>query len=669
MSYPANISPDDALLAIWESHRPNTLERVSLIERAAAALIAGELDEQLRSEAQRSAHMLTGSVGTFGFARASEAARELELKLANPVRANVPSISALIVTVRSELERETALPKGRLPSEPAHDRLRVLLILDDPGLCERIAAEAAARGIDCETAASTQKARELYRDRPPTIVLLDLTLPGEGAMDAYELLSELTSATPSIPVLVLTGSEAFTDRVEAARRGGRAFLPKSLLPAEALDAAQLLLARERLEATRVLVVDDDPTILETMRAILEPHDLEVLTLADPLRFWEKLEEALPELLILDVDMPGVNGPELCRVVRNDPRWSHIGVIFVTAKTDAATIEEVFRAGADDYLTKPIVGSELITRVSNRLDRIRLYRARAETDNLTGLANRAKAGEGLTQLVSLADRFSQVMSLAMLDLDRFKLVNDDHGHAAGDSVLRRLAEHLRRDFRGDDVVGRWGGEEFIVGMYGMTREDGVRRLTDTLERFGEERFTGSPGAFRASFSAGIAEYPLDGRDLGAIAQAADEALYRAKAAGRARVLAADREVLTEQCDVACVEDDEALAELLLASLATHGYSTRRFADGAKARAALCGAQPALRCRVLLLDVDLPGLDGHSLLRQLAHYGVLRSTRVIMLTARAGEPDTLEALKLGAFDHVAKPFSLPILMHRVQNAMEA
>jgi diguanylate cyclase (GGDEF)-like protein len=154
-----------------------------------------------------------------------------------------------------------------------------------------------------------------------------------------------------------------------------------------------------------------------------------------------------------------------------------------------------------------------------------------------LANRAKSDEGLAQLAALADRFSEPLSVAMLDLDSFKLVNDRYGHAVGDSVLRRLGEHLRRDFRGNDVVGRWGGEEFIVGMYGMSRQNGVTRLADTLERFGHEEFTDSRGTLRVSFSAGVAEYPLDGPDLHAVSRAADQALYRAKATGRACVLAA------------------------------------------------------------------------------------------------------------------------------------
>jgi diguanylate cyclase (GGDEF)-like protein len=537
MGAPSARSPEDDLRAIWQKHRAGALERVDVIERAIGALTARELDEQLRVDARNAAHSLIGSVGTFGFIRASEAARELELELAEPVAERAPAMSMLVAAVRRELQSEVLVLRGAQRNEPVDDQLRIMVVDDDLELCERIAAEAVSREMLCDVAASPREARALCAEHAPAIVLLDLTFPPDGMTDAYALLSELSAATPPIPVLVLTGTGVFTDRVEAARRGSRAFLPKSMAPAQVLDAVEQFRARDRLQATRVLVVDDEPAVLDAMRALLAGHDLEVSTLADPFQFWETLQEVAPELLILDVDMPGINGPELCRTVRNDPRWNRLAVIFATARTDAATIAEVFDAGADDYIPKPIDGAELINRVANRLERIRLYRAQAETDYLTGLDNRPKATDGLTQLVALADRFAEPLSVAMLDIDNLKLVNDRHGHPVGDSVLRRLGEHLRRDFRGTDVVGRWGGEEFIVGMYGMTRHNGVERLAGTLRRFGQEHFTGSRGTFQASFSAGVAEYPLDGPDLAAVSRAADQALYRAKAAGRSRVLEA------------------------------------------------------------------------------------------------------------------------------------
>ncbi|HEU0053688.1 MAG TPA: response regulator, partial [Longimicrobium sp.] len=400
----------------------------------------------------------------------------------------------------------------------------------------------------------------------------------------------------------------------------------------------------------------------------------VNTVDDPLRFWEALEASTPDAVLLDVDMPHVTGVELCRVMRNDARWSAVPVVFLTGRTDAETIERVFAAGADDFVSKPFVGPELVTRITNRLERVRLHRALADTDALTGAANRRRSEELIQHFLRLAGRQQEPFSLAILDLDRFKEVNDRCGHGTGDEVLRRVARVLQKTFRAEDVVARWGGEEFVVGMYGMEKDDGVQRVADALELMREERFVDPSGCdFGVTFSAGVAQYPADGADLQALYRAADAAMYQAKRAGRDRVLPAgwtpetpDR---TRVVDVLVVEDDHALARLLLHALDTRGYRHEWVPDGTRALALLAGARAELRARVVLLDVDLPGMDGHAVLRKLAREGVLERTRVVMLTVRAQESEVVKALDEGAFDHVAKPFSVPVLLQRIRRAIRS
>jgi diguanylate cyclase (GGDEF)-like protein len=537
----------EALREVWEQNRAEVLGRVGVLGRAASALSAGAFGEEERAAAQLAAHALAGTLGTFGFKRASKAAAGLELELQQAPLEHASEIAILVATVRRELQGADEGAGADTEAEQ-HQRARaadesaqVLLVDGDRDFCRRIASACAARELRCEVATDVQQARSLCADDPPQAVLIDLASAAEDIADSYALLSELSAANPPIPTFVLTASDALTDRIEAARRGSEAFLPKSLPPAEVLSAVEEFRARDSLATTRVLVVDDDHAMLDATRELLRPHDVELFTLDEPLRFWKVLEEVRPELVILDVAMPSVNGIELCKTVRNDPLWSSVAVIFITARTDPETIEAVFDAGADDYIPKPIIGPELVTRVSNRLERVRLYRAQAERDGLTGLSNRATTEEGLRQLVVLSDRFREPLCVAMLDLDRFKLINDTHGHAVGDTVLRALGERMRREFRGNDVVGRWGGEEFVVGMYGMTRSDGVKRFDDFLVRFGAERFEGRENAFSVTFSAGIVEYPSDAGSVDALLRRADDALYRAKQAGRARVLAPADEV--------------------------------------------------------------------------------------------------------------------------------
>jgi diguanylate cyclase (GGDEF)-like protein len=371
-----------------------------------------------------------------------------------------------------------------------------------------------------------------------------------------------------------------------------------------------------------------------------------------------------------LDMPDLNGIDLCRAVRADRRFGQLPVLFLTASADAESVQRIFEAGADDFVSKPIVGPELVTRIQNRLDRVRLSHELAERDSLTGVASRRKSTGALEDLIALAEQFGQPLSIALIDLDDFKGLNDRLGHAAGDDALRRIGSMLTEAFRGQDVVGRWGGEEFVVGTYGMVRDDGVQRVAEVLENFRAEHFIGREGrSARVSFSAGVAEFPRDGRELHDLYTAADEALYCAKAEGRNRVLPAgtSRSASSQHPDVVVVEDDSALASVLVESLETRGHRTRWLDDGQEAVAALAGASPDISPDLIVLDVDLPGLDGLSVLRRLAHDGVLSNTRVIMLTARTGESEVLEALELGAFDHVAKPFSVPVLMQRVRRAL--
>jgi diguanylate cyclase (GGDEF)-like protein len=533
-----------ALAEIWERSKETILGRVAVLEQATTALLEGALEDALRQHAEHEAHKLTGSLGTFGFAQGSRLAREMEhlLQAEAPLgQTEALRLSELVVTLRQELEPPSVVPPAPAQAVPADKRPLLLVVDTEAELAEQLVVEAAARGLRVESATTPSATRDAISRERPAAAVLDLSFS-----DSLTLLSELAEQTPSVPTLVLTAGNAFVDRVEVARRGGGGFLRKPLPAAQIIEAITQLMARLRAAETSVMTVDDDPQVLALLQTLLEPYGVRLTTLSDPLRFWDVLQETSPDLLMLDVDMPNLNGIELCRVVRNDQRWAEMPVLFLTAHTDSDTIHQVFAAGADDFVSKPIVGPELIMRITNRIERTRLLRTMAETDALTGVANRRKFTQVLEQFFSLANRRGQPLCLAILDLDHFKQVNDQYGHATGDEVLHRLGEFLLQSFRGEDLVARWGGEEFIVGMCGMNRNDGVRRLATILEIWRQEEFSGPEGArFKIAFSAGAAEYPTDGTDLQALYRAADQALYQAKKVGRARVLPAGTTIRTEQ----------------------------------------------------------------------------------------------------------------------------
>ncbi|MCA1656540.1 MAG: response regulator, partial [Actinobacteria bacterium] len=180
----------------------------------------------------------------------------------------------------------------------------------------------------------------------------------------------------------------------------------------------------------------------------------------------------------------------------------------------------------------------------------------------------------------------------------------------------------------------------------------------------------PEGVRVTLSAGLAGFPRDGEDVEMLYRAASRAMRRAKSAGHDRVGTAEGVVSDgpETVDVVIVEDDGPLAELLAQSLQTRGYAVSLIEDGEQALNRLGGPHPALAARVIILDWDLPGLKGIDVLRSLGAHGLLGRSRVIMLTARTSEREVLQALEAGAIDHVAKPFSVPVLMQRVRRAMD-
>lgn len=657
-----------ALRAIWARRRDEILASVAVLEDAVLDGLSGRLDDARREHACRDAHKLAGSAGTFGFLAAGEIARELERALGvprSPSPPEFPRLADLVVALRRELEASQPSVPSAAPGPSPPTAVDLLVVGDDGERIQRLADEAAARDLPAGIARSPAEARERLGSWRPRIVLLDPVIAG-GCAAALTLLAEIS---PSLPVLVMTDPAGDLDRVAVAQHGGRGFIPRSLPVSDIIDHVVGLRERLRSEETTILAVDDDPAVLEAIRAVLEVEQFTVRTCADPARLWDELEQLPPDLLMLDIEMHGVSGLELCRAVRNDPRWGALPVLILTARSEPGTAESVFEAGADDYIAKPFGGRELSARIANRLERVRLFQALAATDHLTGLPNRRRAAEAIEAFRLMSRRTGLPLCVAVVDVDRFKQINTTLGHAGGDAMLRGVGRALAQHFRGEDVVSRWGGDEFVIGMYGMSISDGRQRMGQCVEQVRGTAYDAGEHSSSVTISAGLAAFPADGADVESLYRAADAALYVAKAAGGDRVRVAGQAAdAARMLDVVLVEDDPVLADLLEHALVTRGYRTRRLDDGFQAASLLAGADPEVAARVIVLDWDLPSMDGLRVLRALAEGGTLRRTRVIMLTARGTEEEVLKTLESGAYDHVAKPFSVPVLMQRIRRALE-
>jgi diguanylate cyclase (GGDEF)-like protein len=423
-----------------------------------------------------------------------------------------------------------------------------------------------------------------------------------------------------------------------------------------------------IEGAKILVVDDDAQITRALTTMLGRRKILVTAINDPFEFWSALDETKPSMIMLDLEMPRISGTELCRVVRNDRRWSAIPVLFLTGHTDPDSVRRVFAAGADDYVGKPFVPAELTMRIESRLSGVKARRGPVDTDPVTGLPTGARTTELIERFLRLARRKSDPYSIAVLEVDAFAGLSETYGRSISDRALRAIGELLPKSFRGEDVVGWWGGAEFLVGMYGSSKEHAAIKLTQICTKVAEQSFLADDGrAVRVQCSGGVAQYQADGDTISALRQKAAEVLRQVREIGINRVGIAGVQLagpLTRRVDVAIVDDDVALVAMLRHAMESRNFRVATYSDGETAVAALTGTTPEVQATVILLGVDLPALNGLDVLRRLKAVEVTRSSSVVMLTSRTGERDVLAALELGATDHIAKPFSVPVLMHKVR-----
>ncbi|MEP7003077.1 MAG: response regulator [Chloroflexota bacterium] len=481
------------LAAIWAEHRSGTVARLRALEAAAIAILEGTLTEELRLAARREAHTLAGSVGFFGFDEGSALARDLETRLdVGPPPADAPAIAELVEGLRRAIDRPA-------PARAAVTH-RLLVIDPDAATTSRLGGAAARSGAAIVTAADLPSALQLIR--PIGGGDIDAAIVSALMPDAERIIAGLVAQGVAV-VAIGSGADAAA-RIAVGKAGAISFTDRTAAPETIVgDALRAAGESHALLGTRIVAVDDDPTVIRALEMFLGWYGARVIE-TDSNRLWDTLAASDPSLVLLDVEMPGVSGTDLCRALRADPVWRELPIVFLTGASDPAILRDLLGAGADDCITKPVGEAALALRLA------RVLQARAR-------ARPAAPGTG-------------------------------------------------------------EGVEIVV-----------------------------------------------------------------------------------------VDDDPVIADILLRALAARGHRATWIEDGAAAAASLeswTGAPP----KVVLLDIDLPGLDGYGVLRRATASDALRGTRFIVLTGRSSESETIRALELGAFDHVAKPFSIPVLMQRVRRALD-
>jgi diguanylate cyclase (GGDEF)-like protein len=357
--------------------------------------------------------------------------------------------------------------------------------------------------------------------------LLDLDLPDQPGFSIVD-----HALAKGIPTIVFTGEleDELRDRIWSKK-------VVDYVPKEGIHnlgyVVSLIRRLDRNRSTKVLVVDDSGATRAHVRRLMQVHQYQVLVARDGIEALQVLA-ANPDirLIIADYNMPNMDGFELTREVRASRSRHDLAIIGMSATADKTLSARFIKTGASDFINKPFSSEELYCRVAQNielLEHIATIRDMSNKDYLTEIFNRRYFFDSGRKLHASSQRHQLDLALAMIDIDYFKRVNDNHGHAAGDAVLRMVAGVLRNRFRESDIVARYGGEEFCVLATNMDRKQAPRVFNDLRTTIADQQVVDNGTVIKITVSIGVCIGPLGSLDE--MIRSADAALYQAKESGR------------------------------------------------------------------------------------------------------------------------------------------
>jgi diguanylate cyclase (GGDEF)-like protein len=531
-------------------------ERLAAIDGALDRLLAKPEDRESLAEVRLRFHGLSGTGATFGFPRVSVLGMQGEHACdavaeagRTPTPDEIGTWRELVEEVREAFRADAAIAGGepagtavpaKAATPPGSARsIEILVAHDDAELRAALASQLDREGMTVTVASDLADARTILAQRVPDVLVVDMLFGGGQGGALVERLRGMPGGEG--PAAFIVGAPAgFVDKVEAIRCGADAYFEQPVDWDLFTRRLRQVLDRSRSEAPRILSVEDDPDHAAFVKAVLESAGYEVRICADPARFEAEAIGFTPDLVLMDINLPGFSGYDLARFLKQNEKYAAVPVVFLTAENRAQSRIDTIRAGGDDYLVKPVAPALLLSTVAARIERAQFLKSLLGRDGLTGLLNHTAFFEGVRgALLRQARAPGKGASFILIDLDHFKAVNDRHGHPVGDRVLAALGALLRRRLRGSDLVGRLGGEEFAAILEDLTEEEAERLMNRLLEEFSVMPHTGADrSVFQVTFSVGVAGF-VKGMTMDAWRQAADDALYAAKSAGRRHVVRATR----------------------------------------------------------------------------------------------------------------------------------
>ena len=525
-------------------------QKLDEADQAWEALLASDDPETYQSSLEALIHIvhkLAGTAPTLGFVAVGRISRTIQTLLLAVKKENqkhsseeCQQIASLLndLRVRSTEEVDVFQDVARHSNPAARaaavgDRNEVLVLQPDSDEGKLLASQLTHYGYHLEIFKDVKGLTEALSASHASAILVCVD-SHHGAGTLFELVTQIKEVREDSPPTILVGVQDTLDlRLQAVRSGADAFLTSATDTARIVSTLDDLTDPGDSEPYRVLIVEDSQALSELYRVLLEGVGMTVRTVLDPMKIMEPLHEINPDIILMDINMPGCNGIELAQVIRQREEFFQTPIIFLTADGGFERELLALKTGGDDFFAKPVYPELLISSIKARAERARLLSTMISRDSMTGLANHTKIKEMLDDEFERASRNKQPLSFAMLDIDNFKNVNDTYGHWTGDTVIKSLAQVLRQRLRRSDIIGRYGGEEFAIVLSNTDGETAVKVLDEIRAGFAEVVQRSDKTEFHTTFSCGIASFP--GIESPAeLNKRADEALYEAKHSGKNKV---------------------------------------------------------------------------------------------------------------------------------------
>ena len=515
-----------------------------LFERSAKML---QLTEQSPSRSLSAviaeAHKLAGACGTFGHAALGSYARQIE-QLAKEIESKPADVRLQALPALRQAVLEFDIAVGRALQEKTvtdidsieqlHQSNTIWLLLPSEQLAEELTQQLQAFGHQVECFTTFTSSLERLQSVAPAVLLSAVSVAGEASLFEQTLLLQQLKKQRT-RLLVFSEKDDFDLRIKASQQRADAFFVSPLDVPNMISTISDLLEQGAKNAGRVFIVDDDKLLAQHYALVLNSAGIETHIIKNIRSIINELMQVQPDLLLMDMYMPEYSGAELAGVIRQYSSLKRLPIVFLSSEMNKGLQLGAMAHGADDFLTKPIDDAQLVQAVKNRLKRSLQLKNLIEKDSLTALIKHSAIKEAAELEFERSRRYAKPFSVVMLDIDHFKAVNDNYGHAIGDMVITALATLLRKRIRKTDKAGRYGGEEFMLVLPECSHEQAVVLTEQILQAFGQLIFTAGKQRFSCSFSAGVVSINQeDFNDAEQMIAAADDAMYKAKRAGRNQV---------------------------------------------------------------------------------------------------------------------------------------